>query len=373
MTADLVVPTYGRGALADLLPAVAAHLGVSGFTSDEVGLPASDRYVVLLVDGLGWNLLRSALASAPFFAALVGGARPITVGVPSTTATSLTSLGTGLAPGCHGTAGYMFRDPSSGVIFNALTWNIDASPREFQPQPTVLEQAAAAGVAVASVLPARFEGSGLTESGLRGGVFHGVADERDVDARVREAVAASRRGARSLVYCYERELDHTGHSLGVASRAWLAQLRRIDAFADRLRCELGDDVVLIVTGDHGMVDVPPERQVIVEDQPGLLADLTGFGGEGRFRQLYTTRPDVVSRRWRDRLGESAWVHTRDEAVDLGWFGEMRPEYAERFGDVVVAMRADWAVMTRTLPRELALVGQHGSLTPAEMLVPLLAD
>lgn len=130
---------------------------------------------------------------------------------------------------------------------------------------------------------------------------------------------------------------------------------------------------MVIIGDHGMVNVPADNRLIVEDEPELLADVTAFAGEGRLRQLMTPRPDEVARRWRDRLGRRAWVRTREQATAEGWFSEVSPRLAGRFGDVLVAMADDGAVMTRTLPRELQLIGMHGSLTEAEMVVPLLVD
>lgn len=373
LPADFVAPGYGERSLSDLLPAIGAHLGVPGCTDDPMGLPSAQRYVLLLVDGLGHHLLAGALQHTEYFAEVFGDALTLTCTVPSTTATSLTSLGTGLPPGQHGMAGYSFLDPTGEHAMNALTWEGGpADPLAFQPRPTMFQRARDAGVAVASVGPARFEGSALTAAALRGPVFR-AASEGDDAARIAATVEASQAGERSLVYVYERELDHTGHGRGVASAQWLASLARIDRFTGRLREALGDDVCLLVTGDHGMVDVPPERQILVEDNPVLLRGVDLLAGEGRMRQLYTEGPDKVARRWASELGERALVATGEQAVEQGWFGPMDERVRPRFGDVFVAMRDDWAVMTRSLPRELALVGQHGSLTRDEMLVPLLVD
>jgi predicted AlkP superfamily pyrophosphatase or phosphodiesterase len=353
------------------MPSIAHHL--VGWGDDVIGLPAGRRYVVLLVDGLGDLLLSHAGGTvAPYLTA--HRVRSITSGVPSTTVTSLTSLGTGLIPGEHGMVGYSFREPG-GEILNALTWNVPVDPSDLQPRATLLERLSSAGVRVANVSPERFLGTGLTSVALRGGSFLGVVDEHDEDLRIALTVQASRSGTSSLVYCYERHLDHTGHSLGWASDEWTDQLIRIDVFAARLREALNDDVTLIVTGDHGMVDVPRERFVVVEDEPELLTDVALLGGEGRFRQLYVRDGAAgdVRDRWQDRLGADAWVTTREEAVAAGWFGAVNGRIADRIGDVLVAMSTDAAVMTRTLTHELNLVGMHGSLTAAEMTVPVVID
>jgi hypothetical protein len=373
--AAMVIPRYGESTLAELMPSIGAHLRVPGYEEPQLRLPDSHRYVVLLVDGLGWALVRRAVQHVPYLASLLGDAGPITSGVPSTTATSLASLGTGLPPGQHGMVGYTSRVPHTGELLNALTWESELAPREYQPRQTFFERATAAGVAVTSVALERFEGSGLTEAALRGARFDAFAQERHEDLRVRLTVEASRRGDRSLVYAYERELDHCGHADGTASRRWLQHLMRVDAMCQRLREELPDDVRLLITGDHGMVDVPAGHRFLVEDEPELRIGVSALAGEGRFRQVYVDSDSAarVAARWQDRLGNAAWVMTRDDATDAGWFGPVDPRIRERYGHVLVAMCHDYAVMTRQFPRELELVGMHGSLTPAEMRVPLFTD
>lgn len=369
-----LVPAYGESTLADVVPALAASLGVDGW-SDALGLPASDRWVLLLVDGLGAHNLAAALEEAPFLASLLAedASTTVTSGAPSTTATSITSLGTALPPGQHGIAGYAFRNPVDGGYLNALTWADGLSALDVQPRLTSFERLSRQGVTLTSVSPARFAGTGLTECALRGARFHPVPDEDDHPARIQWTVDGAASGDSSLVYLYERSLDHTGHGMGWQTEHWRAALRRIDALARDLREALPDDVRLLVTGDHGMIDSPPERWVVVEDVPHLADDLTLLAGEGRFRQLYCEPRDLdaVAARWRAVMGDRAWVVTREEAVESGWFGPVDRRLADRWGDVMVVCRDDWAVMTRRQPKEFGLVGMHGSLTEFEMRVPVL--
>ena len=371
----MVLPSYGSSTLAELIPGIAAKLGVSGYRDDPLDLPAGNRYVVVMIDGLGWHLLQESIRQVPYLASLLARARPITAAVPSTTTTSLASLGTGLPPGQHGLVGYTSRVPETGEILNALTWESDVAPRSFQAKATLFEQARASGVAVSSVALERFKGSGLTEAALRGADFVGFLHEKRLDERILLVVAAALRAKRTLVYAYERELDHCGHVDGCQSSSWQRQLRRVDRLCERLRATLPSDVRIVITGDHGMVNVPPTHHVIAEDEPVLMAGVSALAGEGRFRQLYVDRdrPARVAARWRDRLGERAWVRTRDEAVDEGWFGPMDEHLRDRWGHVLVAMRGDHAVMTRQFMREWSLFGMHGSLTPAEMMIPLCCD
>lgn len=369
---DPIVPRFGAGALSDVLPAIGAQLGVSGF-GDVLGLPAADRYVLLLIDGLGERQLADAPGVAPHLSAGLAAGRTLTSVVPSTTVSAITSLATGLTPGEHGMAGYSFAHPFAGGVLNALAWEHGLSGLDVQPRFTALERLARAGITVSTVLPGRFARTGLTEAALRGGRFVGIADEEDFATRVDQIVDAALAGQRTFVYAYERSLDHLAHAHGTGSALWLDALVRVDAFVAELRRALPTDVRLIVTADHGMVDVGSADRLLIEDEPALSAGVHLMAGEGRLRQLYTRQPSAVARRWAERLGSGAWVRTRDEAVDAGWFGPMSAGMAPRFGDVLVAIRGTGAVLTRTLPGELRLVGMHGSLTAPEMFVPLIVE
>ncbi len=366
-----LIPQYGRSTLSDVLPSVATALGAPGAWQNVLGLPEAARYVIFLVDGLGFYQVNAEAEVAPFLSELMSSSATITSGAPSTTATSITSLGTGLVPGQHGIAGYAFRHPFDGSFLNALLWQDGLSALDVQPRLTVFERLASAGIPSSIVVPERFEGTGLTESALRGSQFLGVEVEDDIARRIELMVDSAVSGDRSLVYVYERELDHTGHSMGWQSEQWRAQLARVDKILATMRNILPDDVRLLVTGDHGMIDVPDTHRLIIEEEPDLVADLDLVAGEGRFRQVYTSKPDAVAARWRDRLGDGAWVRTRTEAFEEGWFGDVSNFVAGRFGDVVAAMRGDAALMTATQEREFTLVGMHGSLTPEEMTVPLI--
>ena len=370
-----VTPAYGRRSLADVLPAAARALGVAeSFGIDgaagDLFLPESKKFVVFLVDGLGFELLRDHADSAPFLHSLLVGTEPATVGVPSTTATSLTSLGTGLAPGTHGVVGYTSRIPGTDELLNALTWSKAVDPHQWQPLETAFARLAGAGVRTTTVNKREFQGSGLTEASTRGADFVG-ADR--LGERLVAVQAASAEGP-SLTYMYDGDLDWTGHRYGVDSPQWRTQLSMIDLAAERLRETLADDVRVVVVADHGMVDVPADRRVDVEGRSELREGVALIGGEARFRHVYTRAGAVqdVVETWQSVLGDRAEVMTREEALGRGWFGSERIEVLPMIGDVVVACRGDAAVLdTAAFPYEARLVGMHGSLTPAEMLVPVL--
>ncbi|MEV5961099.1 nucleotide pyrophosphatase/phosphodiesterase family protein [Kribbella sp. NPDC051952] len=367
-----VSPQYGGGSLADVLPSVAGALSVPG-EQNGLGLPPAPRYAVLLLDGLGWNLLQRHADAAPYLSSLVPAGRSLTAGVPSTTAVSLTSLGTGLPPGAHGIVGYTSIVPETGALLNALQWDAPVDPRRWQPHPTVFDRIAASGVATRNVSKSRFESSGLTTAAFRGSKHRGADTVED---RLDATRFASREGSSSLVYVYDSQLDYTGHVQGCESWQWRKELGTIDAFAAQVRSALPRDAVLVVVADHGMVDVAAENRVDLDAEPDLTAGLRLVGGESRFRHLYCVdgaEADVLAT-YRERLGDKALVLSRDDAVARGWFGAVEDRVAPRIGDVVVAALGPVAlVASRRSPDEAGLIGQHGSLTDDEMAIPLLVD
>lgn len=350
----------------DILPSVAAHLMLDG--TDRLDLPAAKRYVIVLVDGLGWANLFDASAVAPILRAMP--AQLLDVGLPSTTATSLASLMTGVFANQHGLVGYSFRT-RPGFVMATMAWDDpSAKPGLTQQVQTWLERLGQ-HLPVAAVVPAVFADSGLTQAVLRGADFIGVPNERDWAGRV--AQVAQVVATHALTYVYERGLDHVGHLRGVHSPAWVKRLASVDSFIAQLRLALPGETAILVTGDHGMVNVAPTHKVVVEDEPELAAGVDLIGGEARFRHLYTTDPDGVARRWQNWLGERGEVRCREQAWQ--WFGGQpaTQQIVSRVGDVVVAALGDWAVLTLQRPKETTLVGMHGSLSQQERQVPLLKE
>jgi hypothetical protein len=390
------LPAYGAGTLAEVMPSMAAALGVPGFT-DTLGVARHRDDVtaagVLLIDGLGADLLAAHAADAPALTELAARSPTITACFPATTAVSIASLGTGMPPGEHGIEGYSMGvppldDPGAepDLVLNTLRWCAHGAtdpvdlleelpPETVQPRPTVLQRAARSGVAVTSVAPEIQRRSGLTRAALRGGRFHGATALGDLAVDLLRGLDVGHPDERALCYAYHGDLDMIGHLHGPGSLPWRIQLAIVDRLVSSVAERLRPGAVLLVVADHGMVTTDRGWQVDVDTTPALLHGVRRLAGEPRVRHVYATAgaAEEVRDTWRAELGDRAWVCSRDEAVEAGWFGPTVGEVARgRIGDVVAAARANWTmVRTRNEPRESALVGHHGSLTAAEQRVPLL--
>jgi hypothetical protein len=362
--------------LADVVPSVLSAMGVAGFDA-PIPLPGEIAGAcVLLIDGLGADLLDTYAEDAPVLAALRD--RRLQVGFPSTTVAGLAAIGTGCRSGEHGMVGLSFRLPGADVV-NALGWRPHpwgrdlrdkVPPEQVQPMPTTFERAASTGIAVSVISGAQFTGSGLTRAVLRGGQYVGVQALGDLAACVRSAVADG-----GFCYGYHSELDLLGHVYGPGSTAWRMQLRHVDRLVESIVEGLPSAGLLAVVADHGMVAVDPDEVVDVDASEPMLDGVEAIGGEPRARHVYVAHgaADSVLAAWRETLAQRAWVVSRDEAISAGWFGDrIADDVRFRIGDVVAAARGSAGIMRRTVESLLSsLIGQHGSLTRAEQEVPLL--
>ena len=374
--AGLVPPDYEGPSLSGLLPAVADSLGApvpdGPARRAQLGLPETHRVCVVLVDGLGYENLTERAGHAPFLRSLLNGSAPLSAGYPSTTAASMGSFGTGTGPGRTGLVGYTVRNPATGGLANMVSWDGLGPAREWQREPTVFERLVAHGVTVTTVGPAKFTGSGLTEAALRGGGYRAAESlAQRVDATLRLLREPG------LVYLYWGDVDKTGHHEGAGSWQWGDQLEALDGELRRLVRSLPRGASVVVTADHGMVDVDPARRWDVATTPGLAEGVALVAGEPRALHVHLepgVDPRAAEARWADVLDGDAVVLTGDDAVAAGLFGPVSPHVRPLIGDLVVAAAGRATVVdSRTqTPASLRLVGVHGSLTPAELRVPLLA-
>lgn len=329
--------------------------------------PASSA-IVFVLDGLGAHNLAARSGHARFLSQ-AGTKKDVAHSVfPSTTASALTSLLTGVLPGAHGIVGYRALRPDTDEVLNQLRgWDTDGLPLDWQRAVPLTD-----GRPSFAVSKAEYAGTGFTAATLRGAEFH--AAEQLVD-RVELAAELAARHPGSFVYLYAPDLDAVGHKRGWQSDAWVAALEGVDAAARALAGSIGRGTGVIVTADHGMVDVPRHRHVLLAEGSALVAGVRHIGGEPRMLHLYSepgAATGVLSA-WREAEATRSWVLSRDEAIEAGLFGPVSPPVEDRIGDVVVAARAGIAYYDDRLAdkRPQKMVGQHGSLTSEERIVPLI--
>jgi hypothetical protein len=365
----IVAPMVASGApvLRDVLSsALAAVLG----RPNALRLPPRRRVVVLVVDGLGDEALTARAGHAR---TLTGsGRRRIATGGPTTTAAALSTLATGADAGTHGVVSYSALEPATDRVVNQLR-GFDAPselPDGWQRSRTLFEQATDEGVAALAVGPRHYATSGFTREVLRGARYIGA---RTIGDRLEGAFGALRAADRGIAYCYVPELDVAAHREGWGSGVWTDLLEQVDGAVRDTAADLRHGETLLVTADHGMVDVSASSHLILEDL-GLLDGVRHLAGEPRLLHVHLDQgidAPAAAARWADALGPAADVLDRQGAVDAGWFGDVVPEVRPRIGDLLVAARRKAAFYATADAPGRGMVGQHGAWTPSERFVPLV--
>jgi hypothetical protein len=360
-TVQPVTAVYDGPGIASLIPAL---LGAKDASWLPTPVRGASTVVVLVLDGLGWDALGQHPDKLSTIAGLEGSS--VTSVVPSTTAAALTSITTGLAPSEHGLVGFRMR--VEGGVMNVLSWHGEGKSKHAPDPGLVQRHAPFRGRPIPVVTRSEFRATGFTEAHLRGAELFGWRAVSTIVERCRELAL---RGE-PLVYAYYPGVDEVAHAYGLGNRYYTAEL----AFADRLVADMLDalpsDTALVVTADHGQVDLAPESWLPLGDIEELVEECAG---DGRFRYLYARRGAAAELLAGAHAAHAAnaWVVSREQLEDEGWLGPPASNaIRRRLGDVVLAASRDVAFVDPALPREPRLRSGHGSMSAAEMLVPLVA-
>lgn len=362
---DLLPPPFAQGARPGLLDVLAPL----------VTSPAPGRDLVVLLDGVGSELLEEHRALTPTLRRLAPQTDRVRTVAPTTTASAMVSLHTALPPLEHGALGYLTYDPSTGSPLNQLTGASGTDPQAWMPLPGLVEAGARKAVQVA---PAKHARSHLSGVAFRGWEFLGHGRGDRVEA-VRTAL--HRAGPDGLVHLHVDDVDHAGHRHGVDSEQWRTALADVDALVGTLLRRLPRGTRVHLTADHGMVDTAPERTTDLSAHPQLLGLVEEIAGEARALALHCVPGDGVDEELAegltDLLGERAIVLSYEQVLAAGLLGPVGADVPARvegrLPDVLVLSRGRWSVedLSRRPEDARPMIGVHGSLTPAEAWVPLL--
>ncbi len=372
-TAVPVLPDFEGACIANVVGALLDRGGSDGAPPAWLpsGVADARQVVLLVVDGLGWEQLRSRPRLAPVLSSARGIDTPITSVAPSTTACALTSITTGRLPFEHGILGY--RLLVGGEIVNILRWTTASSPprdarrttpaRRFQPFPSFPGSAQPVPV----VTKDEFGGTGFTAAHLGNSPLHGYKVLSSLPLEVGRLL----RAGEPFVYAYYDGIDKVAHGNGLGEH-YDAELRAVDRLVADVAAELPSGAVLVVTADHGQIDVGPRLELFGRE---IMSSVRFLSGEGRFRWLHARdgAADDLLDAVRERYGDTTWVYGRDHLIDDGLFGG-RPARAlvDRLGDVALLPHQPIAFIDPADTGESRLQSRHGSLTSDEMLVPLVA-
>jgi hypothetical protein len=284
---------------------------------NRLGLTKAARVCVILVDGLGSENLRRAAGHAPFLNAALKSSKSINTVFPTTTAAAITSFGVAASPSTHGVFGYSVFDRSQGVVRNLLSgWSSDFAPEDFQEQPSVFSLASEFKISTFTVGPGEYSDSGFTRLNMTPAAYVAA---KSFDDRVVETKKILQSKTKSLTYLYFPELDATAHAFGVESQQWLAKVEELDGAVKQLVTDLPKDCAVLLTADHGIVDVPSANQILLDELP--IEDIIAVTGDPRCTFVYFesgTDVDASKTHIQNLLQNRVSVCTVEDLQAAGW-------------------------------------------------------
>jgi predicted AlkP superfamily pyrophosphatase or phosphodiesterase len=365
-TSDPVLPDYEGACTSNVMrPLVEDPDGTPDWF--PAGLEGADQVVLLVLDGLGWNQFQARREMLRGLTQMQ--ATRITTVAPTTTATALTSICTGLTPGEHGVIGYRMSVGDGDDVLNVLRWSTSkGDARESIPPESIQHDVAFEGQRPPVVVRAEFRDSGFTRAHL-GGCRH--VPYRMPSTLVAEIMHQLQAGE-PFVYAYYDGIDKVAHEYGL-DFFYDAELVFVDRMVEYLIQELPPGAALVITADHGQVDVGDR---VLPPDPAVLAHVSHQTGEARFRWLHALPGSEAAlyRAAQEHHADVAWVVTRDQVLDECWFGpKVLPASLARLGDVALVTFEPVAFEDPADTGPFHLQGRHGSLTADEVYVPLLVS
>lgn len=372
------LPNYKDGSIVNLMASIIRSRGGNSLYKDLKCLSHKDldskNVVIMVIDGLGYEYLMKRKDS--FLAKNMK--QKITSVFPSTTASAITTFLTGLAPKEHAVTGWYMFLKEVGLICLPLRftskltgehldkYGVDASD-VFNVGPFRLKDKRVI------VLHKAFLASEYNSMMNKGSLLTYLS----LDGFFRQMRKAISLRGRKLVYAYWGDLDSIIHRKGNNSKEAENHFREIDKGVAELAKKLeGTGTTLIVTSDHGLIDIHPQKRVLLSKHPKLDECLSmPLSGETRVRYCYVhpDRAKDFENYVKKNLSKVCWMYKSKDLVKKGWFGlfEANPKLMDRIGDYVLVMKDNHGFKDDLTVKKKSKLATHCGVTKEEMFVPLI--
>ncbi len=377
------MPAYEGGSIVNLMTSIGRHFGAflpyKPLECLHDTIRAGDTVVLVVIDGLGYEFLRAKGEGSVLFSHMRGW---MTSAFPSTTSASLTTFATGVAPQQHGITGWFMHLKEVGMVLKILPFtprlgstslvDMGIDPLQIFDQQTIYDLL---GVPSHFVTHEMFADSVYTLAMTHGAQGHYYTDLGGFADSVCEAATA---GGQSYVYAYWPKFDTVSHMHGISSPEAYAHFLEIDGAVSRIIERLaGTKTTIIVTADHGLIDVKEEDIVRLGDHPAMVSCLSQpICGEARAAYCYVhpSKAGEFEKYVSEALGDICTCFPSHEIVESGYYGLGEPHAAlnDRVGDYILIMHDTHVLVDRLLGEpDHIMVGYHGGLSEGELFVPLI--
>jgi hypothetical protein len=382
----MLFPDYRGGSIVNLMSSIEQGMGSSfDLYAPATDLPASElrqskNVILLVIDGLGFDYLTEYGEGSHLHSNLRSSLT--TVG-PSTTSAAIPTFLTGVAPQQHGFTGWFTWFRELGNILAILPYQprhggcslgqLDFNPGILSGCESIFERIHTGKHVVMPDRIAESEFNTSFHDGAQIWQFSGFSDFFNV---VRDAVTSQ--NDRNYVYAYWPEFDGLAHSRGIASKEVAQHFAELDeAFAKFVQGLQGTDSKIIVTADHGFVDIPSSGVIQMDDHPDLADTLVlPLCGEKRFSFCYVhpEKSDRFRQYVKSELSHAVELYRSSDLIEQGWYGlgDPHPELESRVGHYTLVLKPGYKIRDRVLgEKPKRHIGVHGGVTQEEMQVPLV--
>ncbi|MHA1700064.1 MAG: alkaline phosphatase family protein [Promethearchaeota archaeon] len=379
-------PDYEGKSIVNLMSTIQRHLGgvsdypgLSFMKEDE--LENVKNIILIVIDGLGYNFLK-----AHDDCGLTKYVRDrITTVFPSTTAAAMTTFYTGVAPKNHGLPAYYTFLKSVGLISIMPQFLIRGSKR-----PIVTDGMNPNGLLQLTSIFDKIKARGFTliPKTILGKPYNEVIAGRSAkigfvtfqEMLTRAGNVIKNYPSQKLVTCYWPTLDNLAHKNGINSPVSLEHFSKIcqdlSVFLDNFPGK-DDETMLIVTGDHGMIDVPGDAKHWLDDYPELEKMMVlPLCGEPRAPFCYVKggiTEDFASL-IQEKYKDLCQIYRAQDLIDEGKFGlfDPHPLLSRRVGDFILIMKEKHVLRDLLFgEKKVKLIGFHGGVSEDEMFVPMI--
>ena len=389
-SAELLRPSADTPNIVDLASAVGGLVGTSTAThtpghdalADLIG--PCDHLILVMADGLGMSAVR-AMDLDSFIASHV--ATELLTVFPSSTPVVLASLATGRWPAEHGLPAwhvYLEEIDAVSTIIKYVRRSDDKdlselgmAPSEAYTVPSLMESPK---WDTASYLPKSLVGSAF--STYTSGISPHTGYEKLGDAVGAISDRVKRASSNTISHLYIPDVDYAAHSAGTSSPMAQGAAAGVDIALAWLRNALPGGAKIVMTADHGLVDYAKDEVYSIDPADPLMAYVDhepwGTGRTMSFACKRGAEADFEGL-FRERFREGFYLLTIDELKEMKLYGPgpLSPVMARRVGTHMAVSKGTW-LMDYDYPKvpdesqeEHEAVSQHGGLTPAEMLVPMV--
>jgi predicted AlkP superfamily pyrophosphatase or phosphodiesterase len=378
--------------------------GAPALPADVFGhLPQKyDQVILFFIDSFGWRFFEK-YQDHPTLKALTktGVVSKLTSLFPSTTAAHVTCIHTGLSPGQSGVYEWQYYEPELDAMITSLPFSFAGSsqrellqstgvdPKKLYPTRNIyptLQQHGVASYAFQHVDYARSTYSDLIFAGAKITPYKTLSE-----ALINIGRLAGQQNSPAYLFFYFGEIDSLSHRNGPTSAHVEAEidifLTTLDRwFLQQLKGRL-KNTLLILTADHGQVEVNPQTTIYLNLKPQFAGlqhylktnrkgELLVPAGSCRDMFLYVKEEYLEeAQAFVDiRLAGQAEVYRTQTLIEQGYFGPqpVSDAFLGRVGNLVILPHAHEAVWWYEKDKfEQKFYGHHGGLSRAEMEIPFL--